>query len=94
MFCIFATITPKKEYFEDAKAAILSILEATRNESGCFQFDIHANQESSVLYLYEQWADKAALDNHYKQSYTKRVFESYEQWLSTPVDVKSFNLLG
>ncbi|MCH2256027.1 MAG: antibiotic biosynthesis monooxygenase [Alteromonas sp.] len=93
MFCVFATITPKNEYFDDAKAAIQSILEETRNEVGCVQFDIHTNQESSVLYLYEQWTDEAALENHYNQSYTRQVFKSYEQWLAAPVDVKNFTLL-
>ncbi|GEA11520.1 putative quinol monooxygenase [Alteromonas sp. KUL49] len=93
MYCIFATITPKKEHFRDARAAILSILEPTRSETGCNQFDVHTDEEFSVLYLYEQWIDQAALKSHYEKGYTKRVFASYEHWLAKPVDIKSFTLL-
>ena len=93
MYCIFATITPKSEYFDDAKEAIRSILDNTRQESGCIQFDIHTNESASELFLYEQWDDESALQNHYEQSYTKRVFKSYETWLAKPVDVKSFTLV-
>lgn len=93
MHCIFATITPKPEYYAIAKEAIQSILVDTRNEGGCIQFDIHTNSEASLLFLYEQWIDEAALHAHYEQTYTKRVFESYKNWLAEPVEIKSFILL-
>jgi len=67
MHCVFATITPKEEYFESAKTAILSILEDTRNETGCIQFDVHTNTDETELFLYEQWVNESALQLHYLQ---------------------------
>ena len=70
MHCVFATITPKEEYFESAKTAILSILEDTRNETGCIQFDVHTNTDETELFLYEQWVNESALQLLYLQDYT------------------------
>ena len=93
MHCLYAKITPNPEHYDSAKAAILSILDDTRKENGCIQFDIHTDNDASVLFLYEQWVNEAALQNHYEQSYTKSVFESYATWLAKPVEIESFTLL-
>ncbi|MFT2089939.1 putative quinol monooxygenase [Paraglaciecola sp. 2405UD69-4] len=93
MHCVFATITPKEQFFDIAKNAILSILEPTRQEAGCVQFDVHSNKEQTQLFLYEQWKSEQDLQLHYQQNYTQRVFEAYEKWLAKPVDITTFNLL-
>lgn len=94
MHCIFATITPKPNYFEAAEKAILGILESTRKEKGCVQFDVHSNQNRTTLFLYEQWLDESALALHYQQQYTKEVFLAYDEWLARPVDIKALTRLG
>ncbi len=84
---VFARILPKDEYFEDAKHAILSILQQTREEPGCRQFVLHENNAEKSLYLYEEWVDESALEQHYQKPYTAEVFERYKEWLCSPVDV-------
>ncbi|MDO6692402.1 putative quinol monooxygenase [Aliiglaciecola sp. 3_MG-2023] len=92
MHCIFASITPKPEYFTSAEKAILDIVESTRKEEGCVRFDVHTNQGLTQLFLYEQWLDEAALEQHYQQDYTKKVFSAYQEWLAEPVDIKAMTL--
>ena len=84
---VFARIAPKGEHYEDAKNAILSILQQTRAEPGCRQFELHENVAEKNLFLYEEWASEHALEEHYLKPYTSQVFESYKAWLSEPVDV-------
>lgn len=84
---VFAKISPKSEHFEEAKRAILNILEPTREESGCFHFQLHENMSEGVLYLYEEWLNESALEAHYQTPYTMAVFESYQQWLAAPVEI-------
>lgn len=95
---LFACITPKAEYAIAAKEALMGILAATRAESGCLQFELHDNfalhdnfeshdSEASQLFLYEEWVDEAALEQHYQQPYTQAVFESYQAWLAKPVEI-------
>lgn len=84
---VFARISPKAEHFEDAKNAILNILQQTREEPGCRQFELHENNIERTLFLYEEWAGEPALDEHYQKPYTAEVFESYKEWLASPVEV-------
>ncbi len=84
---VFAKITPKSEYFDNAKQAIIDILKPTRSEPGCHQFELHENILEGHLFLYEEWEDAEALDEHYQKPYTSAVFENYEEWLASPVEV-------
>lgn len=93
MYCVFATITPKSHYYGSARDAIISILENTRKESGCIQFDVHTNTQQTQLFLYERWHDEAALQLHYQQPYTKKVFAAYDEWLSIPVEIVTMGSL-
>jgi quinol monooxygenase YgiN len=84
---VFAKIYPKSEFFGNAKAAILNIVEQTRLEAGCLQFELHEDHEQNYLFLYEEWESEIALESHYQQTYTSEVFESYKEWLASPVEV-------
>jgi len=81
---IFAEIKPKPEHYAEAKEAILGVLNLTRDEKGCRSFDLFNSPDQSTLYLYEEWDDQNALDEHYNKPYTAEVFKSYENWLAQP----------
>ncbi|WP_310620863.1 putative quinol monooxygenase [Flexibacterium corallicola] len=81
---IFAEITPKPEHFKDAQQAIISILDETRAEAGCRSFDLFTSPAGDTLYLFEEWDNQSALDQHHDQPYTRAVFKSYEEWLAKP----------
>lgn len=80
-FYLFAEISPKPEHFNEAREAVLSIVEPTRAEPGCERFDLFENEAEHRLYLFEEWRDQAALDAHYEKPYTAEVFKHYENWL-------------
>ena len=90
---LFATISPKDEYFVKAKEALLNMIEDTRKEEGCKKFDLH--DDGKQLYLYEEWLDELSLHQHHEKEYTKEVFEKYKTWLKKPTEIvkmfKSFN---
>ncbi len=94
MLCLVAFITPKQEFYQTAKQAIVDILEVTRAEAGCITFWLHENQEENQLCLYEQFTSQEALDEHYAKPYIKPVFEAYEAWLEKPVEITKLKLLG
>ena len=84
---VFARIKPRPEHLADARNAITAILDATRAEEGCLSFDLFDGHGDGCLYLFEEWVDQAALDTHYAQDYTAKVFAAYEEWLAEPVAV-------
>ena len=91
---VFAEVTPKSEHLVDARAAILGIVDQTRNEKGCRSFSVFEGLKPGKIYLFEEWDDQAALDEHYEKPYTAAVFASYDQWLQSPPAVIKLSQLG
>lgn len=89
-FIVFATITLKPEFYEDAKEAILNITPQTLAEPGCRVFALHepSSSDGTTLYIYEIFDSEEAFHFHHSQSYTKAVYKSYENWLAAPVEIK------
>ena len=79
---VFAEIKPKPEFMDVAYAAILGIVEHTRQEEGCFQFNIFRDKKGTAICLFEEWQDESALEHHYQMDYTQTVFSSYQTWLT------------
>ena len=90
---LFARITPKPEYFDDARNAVLGIVCSTLDEPGCHNFVLHQGRGDGCLYLYEEWQDQAALDAHHAMPYTSAVFASYKDWLAKPVEITELSRL-
>ncbi|MFM2483588.1 putative quinol monooxygenase [Celerinatantimonas yamalensis] len=90
---VMAKITPKAAFFEAAKIALLSLVGATRNEVDCIQFEIHVSPCGQFIYLYEEWTDQAALNNHHQEKQTKAVAQKIEHWLAAPTEVALMNKL-
>jgi len=82
---LIAKVIPKVEHFEDAKNALLDIIEQTLQEEGCIQFELYDDKKH--LYLYEEWINESSLAQHYEEPYTKVVFDKYQKWLAKPVQV-------
>lgn len=82
-----AKVIPHPEHFDDARSAILAIVDRTRAEPGCLEFRLNENTTDGSLHLYEEWADAAALSHHHAQPYTQHVFQCYEEWLIEPVEL-------
>lgn len=89
---VIAKITPKAEYFKVARQAILNVVTPTLKEEGCLQFSVYESE--MTLFLYEEWTDQAALDEHYSMPYIEPVFESYKEWLAEPVIINKLSRLG
>lgn len=84
---LFARIAPKADHFAEARDAIRAIIPQTLAEPGCHEFVLHAGAGDGCLYLYEAFADEAALEAHGQKPYTREVFAKYRQWLAEPVRV-------
>lgn len=85
---LFATITPKPEFYDAAREAVQSIIVPTLQESGCHVFaQFDSTDGADKMYLFEIFESNDALDVHYEQNYTKTIFASYQEWLAKPVEV-------
>ena len=85
---LFATITPKPQYRDDVLRALQGLIPPTLSEPGCQVFAVLEGRGGGMpLYLFEVFADAAALEAHYREPYTRRVMQHYETWLAQPVSI-------
>ncbi|WP_444929267.1 putative quinol monooxygenase [Microbulbifer sp. SSSA002] len=89
---IIAKISPKAEFFMQAKQAILSIVANTLEEDGCLKFAVH--EDGKHLFLYEEWRSQEGLDKHYAMPYITPIFEAYQEWLKEPVEINKLERLA
>lgn len=94
MLHVYAKITPKPEHYERAKSAVEGIVPATVKETGCARFEFFTDTDNTTLHLVETWTDQTALDAHYAQPYTKKVFAAYQDWLAKPPEVQTMTRLA
>lgn len=74
---ITALLTAKPGKEEELLAELKKVLEPSRGEEGCIQYDLHQSKEDEGLFVfYETWKDQAALDSHSSSSHYKAYREA------------------
>ena len=62
---IVARIEAQEGKAEFVKAEMLKLLEPTRKEVGCIQYDLHQHKYTRVVIVFhEQWESEALLQDH------------------------------
>ena len=88
MISIFVTIRIKEGFADEFSELSLGDAEgSTRDEPGCYRFDILRNAEDSNLFhLYEVYADDAALDTHREAPHYKKWRSSVEHMFDGDIE--------
>lgn len=85
---LMARLKVKKDKVEDLKQAALEIVAESRREAGCVNYDVHQLIDDDTVFLWhETWANKAALDEHFAKSYTKRFFAGVDEFADEPPQI-------
>jgi quinol monooxygenase YgiN len=62
---IIARIEAKKESVELVTAELIKLIETTRKEEGCIQYDLHQdNDRPEVFFFYENWESRELWQAH------------------------------
>lgn len=62
---IVARIEARKESIELVKAELLKLIEPTRKEKGCVQYDLHQDNDRPEIFLfYENWESRELWQTH------------------------------
>ena len=65
-----AQIRVKEDFLEEVKMALLALVEKSRLEDACLQYDLHQGMDDPLTFLfYEIWESQAGLDLHNAQGY-------------------------
>lgn len=73
---IVARIEAKADKVELVKNALLKLIEPTRKEEGCLQYDLHQDNENpDVFVFYENWESRSLWQTHMNNDHLKAYME-------------------
>ncbi|RJX66194.1 antibiotic biosynthesis monooxygenase [Vibrio sinensis] len=62
---IVANIVAKPDSIELVKSELLKLIDVTRGEEGCINYDLHQDNENPAHFVfYENWTSRALLQAH------------------------------
>jgi quinol monooxygenase YgiN len=85
---LVARLKVQENAIEETRKAALSIVEDSRAEAGCVNYDIHqAINDPTVFIWHETWANKAAIDEHFETAFFKEFFAAVEGFAVEPPQI-------
>lgn len=76
-------------------AEILALIEPTRREAGCINYDLHrSNDDGSLFLLHENWRSRKDLDDHLAMPYLQAFLGKAEGLLAEPVDISFWDRIA
>ena len=92
---VIARIKAKAGLEETVRNEVLALVEPTRSESGCINYDLHQSlDDPSVFVLYENWVSKEALDEHLAMPYLEAFKAKADQLLAEPLDISLWKMIS
>ena len=93
---VIARIIAKPGTGERVRSVLSNLVEPTRQESGCINYELLQNsQDSDELVLLEEWETQAALDSHTIASHTQTAEAEVEEFLQqVPPDVRIYRTIA
>lgn len=82
---ILANIVAKADQVEFVKSELLKLIELTKAEQGCLDYNLHQDNENPAHFMfYENWQSCEMWQHHmdadYMAAYGKAVDDSVESW--------------
>ncbi|MFT3746612.1 MAG: putative quinol monooxygenase [Pyrinomonadaceae bacterium] len=85
---LIARLKVKPDMVEVAKKAALAIVDESRAEEGCVNYDVHQSVEDETLFFWhETWTHKGAIDEHFEKPFFGEFFKTVEQVAAEPPQI-------
>jgi quinol monooxygenase YgiN len=92
---VVARIKAKFGKEEEVKKELKALIEPTRSESGCINYDLHQAPDDPSLFMFlENWKTKEDLDKHMETPHFKAWRVKGEGLLDGPPDVTLWRTIG
>ena len=92
---VVARFKAKQGMEETVRQEIMALVEPTRSEPGCINYDLHQSvDDKSVFMLYENWVSKKDLDEHLEMPYLKDLKAKADQILAEPLEVALWEMIS
>jgi quinol monooxygenase YgiN len=85
---VFAEMHAKPGKENELRRALIGMIEPTRREAGCVQYDLHVGHEDPRHYFfYENWTSKKELDAHLASPHLKAFVAIADELLVEPLRI-------
>ena len=73
---VIAHLVSKPDRIEETKAFLLSLIERTRAEKGCVDYDLHQDDANPAEFtFYENWVTRIEWDRHMEMPHIKELVQ-------------------
>jgi len=80
---------PGKE--EALRRAVLALIEPTRKEDGCVQYDLHVHSNDPARFVfYENWTSQAHLDRHAASPHIQEFRTAIADLVTAPPRIETY----
>lgn len=91
---VVARVVAVPEYTEAVKLILLELVELTRKEVGCIQYDLLQNQlDPSDFTFVEEWSSHSALDQHLGSEHLQTAAAKLTGLLVSVPDIRRYQCL-
>lgn len=91
---VIAKFQTKPEAAEEFVESILNLVQKTRIEKGCLNYDFHRDlTDPTVFYMHENWQSEADLAAHFETPHLKAAFEVMPDLLVKPVEIRRLQMI-
>lgn len=85
---VVARVRAKRGMEQKAQAALMTLIEPTRREKGCLNYDLHVSVDDPAQFIfYENWTSKSALDDHLLSNHIAAVRAQAETLFDGPIEI-------
>lgn len=92
---VVAEIVAKPGREEELRRRLLALIEPTRKEEGCLQYDLHADNDAPGRFLfYENWTSEELLERHLAAPHLEEFKAVAGELLAEPLRILRMTRIG
>ncbi len=92
---VVARVVAMPENVEEVRAILMELIEPTRAEDGCIQYQLLQNHTEPTDFTFvEEWTSQAALDTHLASPHIEAASDKLEGLIASEPDIRLYKLLA
>jgi quinol monooxygenase YgiN len=92
MIVVTGSVTARQDSFDEVRRLSLEHVHRSRGEPGCITHAVHVDCEDPLrLVFFEQWADRAALLNHFAVPASREFVKSLQSLAAASTTIELYD---
>jgi len=92
---VIAYIFAKRGEEQRVRTALLGLVDETRKEKGCINYDLHESEENPAHFLmHENWHSVADLDAHARSTHLRDFGRNMGPFLERPTEITKWKMVS